>query len=440
MAEIIDNVKVGQFIKGLLKEKHMTQDQLAETLHITKAAVSQNLNGKSAFDIQNLVKIAELFHLSLDDLIAGRKPKDLIDIDSEYVRMMKRGLKDFQTYDPSQLNIAHPDVYGRVLMDYLLAEEADAWITYMVEKKIPFALPEHVRYRPLVQRVVLYVLQKQLTSPLPLIQAYVKHFGMFDFNEDADRQLFFALLNHKEGVALFSSLWTEKETTTVQRSLFFIPFQTKASNYWMDRDKMLRHVMEFHLLHLWTWLVENVLIQRAFYQLEPLLKRLVQFGFIEGLVRFVSAMPVYERSETFLSYDVMDAMVFLAQKKYVKVMIDAIQKNLVYDLQNLWNRLIPIDDDDLLHQLVDAYPQKISPKKSIKALIEHQRFGFIDAHVAWFGQDNLSYGLDAISLEKADAKTLHHLIDLGAQFKAEYANRFTAEKMNRLLARPKKGN
>jgi transcriptional regulator with XRE-family HTH domain len=440
MAEIIDNVKVGQFIKGLLKEKHMTQDQLAETLHITKAAVSQNLNGKSAFDIQNLVKIAELFHLSLDDLIAGRKPKDLIDIDSEYVRMMKRGLKDFQAYDPSQLNIAHPDVYGRVLMDYLLAEEADPWITYMVEKKIPFALPEHVRYRPLVQRVVLYVLQKQLTSPLPLIQAYVVHFGMFDFTEDADRQLFFALLNRKEGVPLLASLWHEKETTTVQRSIFFIPFQTKVSTYWMNRDLILRHVMEFHLVHLWTWLVKNALIQRAFYQLEPILKRLVQFGFIDGLVILVQSMPSYDRNETFLSYDVMDAMVFLAQKKHVQVMVDAIQKNLVFDLQSLWNRLIPLGDDDLLTQLMDAYPQKISPKKSIKALIENQRFGFIETHVTWFGNDVLSYGLDAISLDKADAKTLHHLIDLGAKFKAEYANRFTAEKMNRLLTKPKKGN
>lgn len=53
MPTIIDNLKVAEKIKKLLKDNNMTQEQLANKLSITKSAVSQNLRGKSNFDIQN---------------------------------------------------------------------------------------------------------------------------------------------------------------------------------------------------------------------------------------------------------------------------------------------------------------------------------------------------------------------------------------------------
>ena len=440
MAEIIDNVKVGLFIKGLLKDHHMTQDQLATHLSITKAAVSQNLNGKSAFDIQNLLRIAELFHITLDDLVAARRPTPQLDIDSEYVRMIKRGLTDFKRYDSHELNIAHPDVYGRVFMDYLLQDERDEWITYLVENQVTFALPHHVRYRPLVQRVVLYVLQKKLTSPLPLIQQYVEHVGMFEMQEASDRQLFFALLNDVTNTELIIQLWRERNVQKTRKSIFFIPYISQTTSYWMHREKMLHHVIEFHLLEIWKILVDEWLIHRSFYQIEPYVRQLTTHAFLSGLLYVLERMKPIEKIEAFMSEEVTMAMVFLAQKKRYDAIFLAVDKHLVFDINRLFVKLIPLRDVTLLNLCLDQWKGVLNAKKSIALLIEHQLFDVIEAHPTFLTTDVLSYALDAIKLEVADTATLNRLIQLGAHFKAEHANRFTAEKMNRMLRKPKKGN
>lgn len=440
MAEIIDNVKVGLFIKSLLKERLMTQDQLADHLNITKAAVSQNLNGKSAFDIQNLVRIAELFHLTLDDLIAARKPVDQHDVDSEYVRMMKRGLDELKTYDAQQLNVAHPDVYGKVLMDYLLQEGLDAWIQYMLDAKIVFALPEHVRYRPLMRRVVLYVLQKNIGSPLTLIQDYVKHMGPFDFQEPADQQLFYALLNQPKHQPLFKTLLSERHVTTQSKALFFIPFKVNTTHYWLRRDHVVSHVMEFHLMHLWKTLVDTLFKDRSFYQLESYFKRLTQFAFLDGLVYLIESMKKIDKIEAFMSQEVTDAMVFLAKKDAVDMIERAIEKNLVYDLNGLFIKLVPLKREALLKTFLEKYRSSMKAKKLMKTLIHHQEFTILESFPDFFTSDCLSFGLDAIPLDDADKPTLQALIRLGATFQHQYANRFTAEKMNRLLPKAKKGS
>jgi transcriptional regulator with XRE-family HTH domain len=440
MAEIIDNVKVGLFIKGLLKDKQMTQDQLANHLSITKAAVSQNLNGKSAFDIQNLVRIAELFHLTLDDLIAGRRPNQHLDMDSEYVRMMKRGLTDFQRYDIHELNIAHPDVYGRVLMDYLLKDEKDDWITYMVENGVTFALPQHVRYRPLVQRVVLYVLQKKLTSPFPLIEQYVEHVGLFEMQEASDRQLFFALLNDGSHKDLVLRLWSERHVKKTRKSIFFIPYMSQTTSFWIQREAMIHHIIEFHLVDLWKILVDAWLIQRLFYQIEPYFRKLTTHAFLPGMVYLLEKMKAIDKIEAFMSEDVSMAMVFLAQKKQYDAIFLAIEKHLVYDINRLFSKFIPLQDSELLNLFIAKFQRLLSAKKCVALLVEYQHFEVLENHPAFFTHTILSYALDAIKLEKADAITLHRLIQLGAQFQADNANRFTAEKMNRILTKPKKGS
>ena len=42
----MDNVKVGLYIKQRIKEKGITQEQLAEEMNISSSAVSQVLSGK----------------------------------------------------------------------------------------------------------------------------------------------------------------------------------------------------------------------------------------------------------------------------------------------------------------------------------------------------------------------------------------------------------
>ena len=95
MPEIVDNVKVGQFLKDQLKEQKISQDALAQKLNITKSAVSQNLNGKSSFSRKNLEVISELLNMKIEDILSCKR-SDNDEYASEFQKLARRGLNEFK--------------------------------------------------------------------------------------------------------------------------------------------------------------------------------------------------------------------------------------------------------------------------------------------------------------------------------------------------------
>ena len=67
----MDNMKTGQLIRQLRKEKDMTQRELADKLHITDRAVSKWERGLCAPEISLLEPLAEALGCSVLDLMAG---------------------------------------------------------------------------------------------------------------------------------------------------------------------------------------------------------------------------------------------------------------------------------------------------------------------------------------------------------------------------------
>lgn len=67
---------VGKQIKKLREQKNLTQEQLAEQLHVTRQAVSNWENEKTQPDVETLHKIACALECSVEELIYGteRKP------------------------------------------------------------------------------------------------------------------------------------------------------------------------------------------------------------------------------------------------------------------------------------------------------------------------------------------------------------------------------
>lgn len=63
--------KIGNFIRELRTKKRLSQKDLANQLGVTVAAVSKWENGKNIPDISNLKAIAELFEVSLTEIING---------------------------------------------------------------------------------------------------------------------------------------------------------------------------------------------------------------------------------------------------------------------------------------------------------------------------------------------------------------------------------
>ncbi|MBE6940819.1 MAG: helix-turn-helix transcriptional regulator [Ruminococcaceae bacterium] len=68
--------EVANSIKQLRQEKKLSQDQLAEQLHVTRQAVSNWENGKTQPDVDTLTRLAEIFDVSVERIIYGKeKPR-----------------------------------------------------------------------------------------------------------------------------------------------------------------------------------------------------------------------------------------------------------------------------------------------------------------------------------------------------------------------------
>lgn len=91
------NLKISESIKALRNEMNITQAELAEKLSVSPQAVSRWENGQAYPDIELLVKIADFFKVSMDELM-GRESSDLIDLGQKLRSLRKQyyqnGAKD----------------------------------------------------------------------------------------------------------------------------------------------------------------------------------------------------------------------------------------------------------------------------------------------------------------------------------------------------------
>ena len=64
-------MQLGQMIAKIRKEQGLTQEAFAEKFHVTRQTVSNWENEKSYPDLCTIVKISDMFHISLDVLLKG---------------------------------------------------------------------------------------------------------------------------------------------------------------------------------------------------------------------------------------------------------------------------------------------------------------------------------------------------------------------------------
>lgn len=75
----MDQIKIGTFLKELRKEKNMTQESLAEKLNVSNRTVSRWETGSNMPDISMLVEIAELYDVSIPEIINGERKSEKMD-------------------------------------------------------------------------------------------------------------------------------------------------------------------------------------------------------------------------------------------------------------------------------------------------------------------------------------------------------------------------
>jgi len=71
---MFDTMKFGKALSTLRKEADMTQNEVADRLNLSRQSISKYERGESFPDISVLVMIAELFNVTLDQLINYGEP------------------------------------------------------------------------------------------------------------------------------------------------------------------------------------------------------------------------------------------------------------------------------------------------------------------------------------------------------------------------------
>ena len=70
-------------LQTLRKEKWLSQEQLAELLNISRQAVSKWESGQTYPEIDKLIKLSDLFNITLDNLIKGKTSECIVNINDE---------------------------------------------------------------------------------------------------------------------------------------------------------------------------------------------------------------------------------------------------------------------------------------------------------------------------------------------------------------------
>ena len=79
----MDQIKIGRFLKEMRKCNGLTQEQLAEKLGVSNRSVSRWENGKNMPDFDLVIELANLYGISIEEILNGERKNDMIDKEKE---------------------------------------------------------------------------------------------------------------------------------------------------------------------------------------------------------------------------------------------------------------------------------------------------------------------------------------------------------------------
>ena len=68
-------MNIGENIYTLRTEKSMSQTDLANALDVSRQSVSKCENNSAVPDLERIIKMSEIFDVTLDELVYGKKPE-----------------------------------------------------------------------------------------------------------------------------------------------------------------------------------------------------------------------------------------------------------------------------------------------------------------------------------------------------------------------------
>ena len=106
----MDQKKTGQFLKTLRKEKQITQEALAEILHVSNRTVSRWETGSNMPDISLLVELAEFYQVSITEIIDGERKSEKMNQETKDTAIK------MAEYSKNELNVEKRRIISGLLM------------------------------------------------------------------------------------------------------------------------------------------------------------------------------------------------------------------------------------------------------------------------------------------------------------------------------------
>ena len=115
----MDQIRIGEFLKELRKEKGLTQEQLAEKFNVSRRSVSRWETGSNLPDLSILVELAEFYDVDIKEIIDGVRKSEMM---NEEVKEVAFKMADYAVEQKSRflIWIRRISLVGVVLMAVIL--------------------------------------------------------------------------------------------------------------------------------------------------------------------------------------------------------------------------------------------------------------------------------------------------------------------------------
>ncbi len=189
----MSNLNIGEKIRSKRRERNLTQEELANILGITKAAVSKWENEESYPDITMLPQIAQLFHITMDELFDYSLEHNPLIIVNEY----HFGLS-LDIVDKSILN------HG-IAKDCDVYKVGDTWEVRIhfvsTEENIPYLLQKHIKPGVLIDGYSIRIADGKVIDDDKPNKHYVCKEKVWEYNTK-DRAYLMAMLKEQAAMGL----------------------------------------------------------------------------------------------------------------------------------------------------------------------------------------------------------------------------------------------
>lgn len=115
-------MNIGEKIRNAREENNLTQAQAAESLMVSRQTISSWENGKSLPDILSVIRMSNLYQMSLDELLKGDKAMmEKFEKDAEIQKVERKLIKYafIGIFIWVAILILHLFFYGNPVIDFL---------------------------------------------------------------------------------------------------------------------------------------------------------------------------------------------------------------------------------------------------------------------------------------------------------------------------------